>query len=781
MSLPVFPPVIESMAENDGKPRNYNENYIFYWNNVALDLVRLTHTNGGHQNGPPLTARFLGIFHLAMHDAYFDVFPYSTHPNFMSEFADDFEPYLPKSDRNENKLSTLSRNAAGAKEAVGGAAVTVLNKLFRNPDKRDGGVSQKTLAALGDYIDQSVRTYRQVYHVTLHSPAYNHGVEIAKLILRKLETRAREDGVDAGGYAPNADQPYWFDDDPSHPTRMQSIDPNDPEDGDRVVRPYHAPYYARTAAVLATTRDIKIADPPVVPSNPPNPDESPSPEHLKYLESLEDVHRMGGAEELATTKRRPTQTARGLFWAYDGVNLIGTPPRLYNQIVKQIAFDKKAEGQLTSDENNAQFIRLLALVNVAMADAGIFCWRDKYKYELWRPLTGVRADPTGPVPDGHSRPTWRVLGAPNTNSNMGGFKPPFPAYPSGHATFGAAAFQMVRLFYHQRGDMVLQNVERGAAKSQSTKTETDPEEIEKQTEGKRTEGKKVDDKKADDKKAVAEGKSSGSESKAPKTTVLKKPEQQNTSSDGTLPIPSEVERIDSHGPEIPMSDPHSKSDQGTKKATNERTKDATKRATNEDSDPTKQVSTEKKLDQRSANDKISFTFISDELNGISRTLSQPYNPSMPIQNQSGDIRTRVPIKFSSLKEAIFSNAMSRIWLGVHWHFDAFAGETVCEGYTEGSELGRDNNLPRPTEYEQLFKVDKDGSTMYKDVKKMDWFDKESMGPRTGCGKDERFPVGGVPMGIMIADDIFANKMRLVNCLNRSGDTSSEHFYCTPFL
>jgi vanadium chloroperoxidase len=123
------------------------------------------------------------------------------------------------------------------------------------------------------------------------------------------------------------------------------------------------------------------------------------------LESVEDVHRMGGAEELASTKRRPAQTARGLFWAYDGVGLIGTPPRSYNQIIRQIAFDRKAEAALDSDENTAQFIRLLTLVNVAMADAGIFSWRDKWKYELWRPLTGVRADPTGPVPDGHSRPT----------------------------------------------------------------------------------------------------------------------------------------------------------------------------------------------------------------------------------------------------------------------------------------------------------------------------------------------------------------------------------------
>jgi vanadium chloroperoxidase len=30
------------------------------------------------------------------------------------------------------------------------------------------------------------------------------------------------------------------------------------------------------------------------------------------------------------------------------------------------------------------------------------------------------------------------------------FTPPFPAYPSGHATFGGACFQIARLFYKER-------------------------------------------------------------------------------------------------------------------------------------------------------------------------------------------------------------------------------------------------------------------------------------------------------------------------------------------
>jgi len=40
----------------------------------------------------------------------------------------------------------------------------------------------------------------------------------------------------------------------------------------------------------------------------------------------------------------------------------------------------------TSLSENA---RLLALVNVAMADAGIGCWEAKYHYVFWRPVTAI--------------------------------------------------------------------------------------------------------------------------------------------------------------------------------------------------------------------------------------------------------------------------------------------------------------------------------------------------------------------------------------------------------
>ena len=49
--------------------------------------------------------------------------------------------------------------------------------------------------------------------------------------------------------------------------------------------------------------------------------------------------------------------------------------------------------------------------------------------------------------DAESQPEWLPLGAPNTNRLAKNFTPNFPAYPSGHATFGAAAFHITRLFY----------------------------------------------------------------------------------------------------------------------------------------------------------------------------------------------------------------------------------------------------------------------------------------------------------------------------------------------
>jgi hypothetical protein len=86
--------------------------------------------------------------------------------------------------------------------------------------------------------------------------------------------------------------------------------------------------------------------------------------------------------------------------------------------------------------------RLFALVNYALADAGIACWQAKYYYELWRPIVGIRRATGYTLAD----PSWLPLGAPSDNAGTD-FTPGFPSYVSGHSTFGSACFETLRQFY----------------------------------------------------------------------------------------------------------------------------------------------------------------------------------------------------------------------------------------------------------------------------------------------------------------------------------------------
>jgi hypothetical protein len=176
---------------------------------------------------------------------------------------------------------------------------------------------------------------------------------------------------------------------------------------------------------------------------PPPPDMS-SPQ---YAAAYNEVKGLGGDGITTPSTRTPDQTHIGTFWAYDGTPSLCAPPRLYNQILVQIA------DQMGSDAIDTA--RLLALANVAMADAAMGIWESKFYYDFWRPVTGIReSDPgTGPTGAGDNNaatagdPTNTPLGAPASNLHGPNFTPPFPAYPSGHAGFGGAVFQVLRRFY----------------------------------------------------------------------------------------------------------------------------------------------------------------------------------------------------------------------------------------------------------------------------------------------------------------------------------------------
>jgi hypothetical protein len=185
--------------------------------------------------------------------------------------------------------------------------------------------------------------------------------------------------------------------------------------------------------VIASANQFRAPAPPTLTSS-------------AYTLAFNEVKLYGGDGVTTPTVRNPDQTIAGIYWGYDGTPGLGTPPRLYNQITAQLA---RARGGSV-----IQHARLFALINVALADAALACWETKYyyPYQFWRPITGIReSDPgTGPTGAGDGNlltvgdVNFTPLGAPASNLSGPNFTPPFPAYTSGHSTFGSAVFQTLR-------------------------------------------------------------------------------------------------------------------------------------------------------------------------------------------------------------------------------------------------------------------------------------------------------------------------------------------------
>lgn len=138
------------------------------------------------------------------------------------------------------------------------------------------------------------------------------------------------------------------------------------------------------------------------------------------------------------------------FWANDR-NGTYKPPGHLNQITQTMA--DRQFAALPTDEALSQRARLFSLVNIAMADAGVAAWDCKYNtdFDLWRPIEAIRQGGTDGNAATISDPAWEPLN--NIDPDGPGplladpFTPPFPAYISGHATFGAAQAEIMRLFF----------------------------------------------------------------------------------------------------------------------------------------------------------------------------------------------------------------------------------------------------------------------------------------------------------------------------------------------
>jgi len=164
--------------------------------------------------------------------------------------------------------------------------------------------------------------------------------------------------------------------------------------------------------------------------SPPPP---PPLNSVPYTDAFNEVKALGAKN---SPNRTQEQTNIGNFWAYDRLGM-GTPMVLYNDIMRTLA-----EQQGNSLQDNA---RMFAMASVAMADAGIVAWESKFREDLWRPITGIRDAHLDGNAATERDEFWEALGAPGGSGPN--FTPNFPTYISGHATFGGAMFEMLKMFY----------------------------------------------------------------------------------------------------------------------------------------------------------------------------------------------------------------------------------------------------------------------------------------------------------------------------------------------
>ena len=361
---------------------------ILFWNQVALDAGKTDYSTpdpatppAPQQAGPTRAARALAITHLAMYDAYVGV-------------KGGGNTYL-----GYPGPGAGTNDAQAAQAAVSAAACLSLIALYDR--QKDSFLKQHTsFLAMLDGQDAQL------------SKGLAWGERVAAAILADR----RNDGSDAPDtmYAPGT-QPY------SH-----RVDPLNPGQG------FLAPRWGEV-------KPFGFSDLRGPNGITPLPDPRTLPAYAGDYIQVRDLGRDQGGG------RSDEQTTTGLFWAYDGARNIGVPPRLYNQVVRAIV----AKAGNVSEATNA---KLFAIVNLALADAGIQAWHEKYRHNLWRPILGIRESDAGWGPTGlgdglsdtQGDPYWQPLGAPRTNSSGPALTPNFPAYPSGHATFGTAALRVTQ-------------------------------------------------------------------------------------------------------------------------------------------------------------------------------------------------------------------------------------------------------------------------------------------------------------------------------------------------
>lgn len=267
----------------------------------------------------------------------------------------------------------------------------------------------------------------ELYFPTAPSEQQFHMLDIGNDLRSKMQESAEADvyqrSVVYGQYVAQTIYDWSTSDEWGHEAYLHNNDPAyTPPTGDGFWKPTYPDYSSALLPHWGKVRTFAALENDGV---PPPPAFSTTPGSQLYNEALEthdlvnEIKAGNNAEELWIAQ----------FWSDDCPILTFSPSGRWVSIANQIIASERLDM--------LESVVVYAKLGMALSDAGVKCWGEKYHYNLLRPVDYIRSY--------MGDPTWNTIMCPDGSGNF--YTPGFPTYPSGHATFsGASAYVLEEIF-----------------------------------------------------------------------------------------------------------------------------------------------------------------------------------------------------------------------------------------------------------------------------------------------------------------------------------------------
>ncbi len=348
----------------------YDNEVVVKWNELLLDVERFT---PGYL--PPVSARAFAYIGLAAYETAVPGMP--EYKSLGSHFSG---LNLPTAETGEGYHYPAALNSAYA---------TIILKLY--PTAPAAQISK--IITLQSYFNAK-------YEAEVAPELFGKSVDWGKSVAEAVYAWSETDAAGHEGYLHNTDPGYV------PPVGPGLWKPTYPNFGKALL-----PHWGNVRTFAATSNDICV-DP-----LPFSTDENSE----FYVQAKETENKVNLIKQGQNYEDRWIAE----FWSDDCPALTFTPAGHWIAIANQALVNTTA--------NLAKAVVVQAKVGMAVCDAGIRAWGEKYRFNLLRPVDYIRNEM------GHQG--WNSIMCPDGAGQY--FTPSFPTYPSGHGTFGGAAAEVL--------------------------------------------------------------------------------------------------------------------------------------------------------------------------------------------------------------------------------------------------------------------------------------------------------------------------------------------------